>query len=103
MLGFRDFFSDFLGRKSFYISERYDKIRMYTNQQQKMIGTKMDSMEKRWSIRKYKPDKIEKSVNLDTASSSSQKITNAQRNLEKLQKRPEKFKFDHGTNDKELI
>ena len=40
MLGFRDFFSDFLGRKSFYISERYDKIRMYTNQQQKMTGTK---------------------------------------------------------------
>ena len=48
-------------------------------------------------------NKIEKSVNLDIASSSSQKITNAQRNLENLQKRPEKFKFDHGTNDKELI
>ena len=42
-------------------------------------------------------------MDLDTASSSSQKITNAQRNLENLQKRPEKFKFDHGTNDKELI
>ena len=28
MLDFRDFFSDFLGRKSFYISERYDKIRI---------------------------------------------------------------------------
>lgn len=40
MLGFRDFFSDFLGRKSFYIPERYDKIRMYTNQQHKMTGTK---------------------------------------------------------------
>ena len=60
MLGFRDFFSDFLGRKSFYISERYDKIRMYTNQQQKMTGTKNGQY--RRSIRKYKPDKIEKSV-----------------------------------------
>ncbi|QHI11884.1 hypothetical protein [Acinetobacter haemolyticus] len=55
------------------------------------------------SEKKPHSNKIEKSVNLDTASSSSQKITDAQRNLEKLQKRPEKFKFDHGTNDKELI
>jgi len=55
------------------------------------------------SEKKPHSNKIEKSVDLDTASSSSQKITNAQRNLENLQKRPEKFKFDHGTNDKELI
>ena len=55
------------------------------------------------SEKKVHLHKIEKSVNLDTASSSSEKITDAQRNLEKLQKRPEKFKFDHGTNDKELI
>lgn len=29
--------------------------------------------------------------------------TNAKKNLEKLEARPEAFKFDHGTNDSELI
>ena len=36
MLDFRDFFSDFFGKKIFL----HFKIRMYTNQQQKMTGTK---------------------------------------------------------------
>ncbi|GAB3052860.1 hypothetical protein GCM10027155_19060 [Acinetobacter apis] len=55
------------------------------------------------SQKKLYSNKIEKSVKLNTDPSHSQKKTNAERNLEILQKRSEKFEFDPGTNDEELI
>lgn len=42
-------------------------------------------------------------MKLNTDPSHSQKKKNAERNLEILQKRSEKFEFDPGTNDEELI
>ena len=61
---------------------------------------KMGMSEKK--VHLHKIEKLEKQ-DMFPSSSPKMQMTNTKKNLEKLQKPPEKFKFDHGTNDKELI